>query len=50
MKEIAQKNGYMASFMTKPYADQSASGCHYHHSLVDLKTGKNAFSNPDTPN
>ncbi len=49
VKEIAQKNGYMASFMTKPYADQSASGCHYHHSLVDLKTGKNAFSNPYTP-
>ena len=49
VKEIAQKNGYMASFMTKPYADQSASGCHYHHSLVDLKTGKNAFSNLDNP-
>lgn len=49
VKEIAQKNGYMASFMTKPYADQSASGCHYHHSLIDLKTGKNAFSNLDRP-
>ncbi|MBZ0302097.1 MAG: glutamine synthetase family protein, partial [Anaerolineae bacterium] len=49
VKEIAQKNGYMASFMTKPYADQSASGCHYHHSLVDLKTGRNAFSNEDDP-
>jgi glutamine synthetase len=49
VKEIAQKNGYMASFMTKPYADQSANGCHYHHSLVDLKTGNNAFSNVDNP-
>ena len=49
VKEIAQKHGYMASFMTKPYADQSASGCHYHHSLTDLKTGSNAFSNPDNP-
>lgn len=49
VKEIAQKNAYMASFMTKPYIDQSANGCHYHHSLVDLKTGKNAFSNPHTP-
>jgi glutamine synthetase len=36
VKEIAQKNGYMASFMTKPYPD-------------DLKTGKNAFSIPDKP-
>jgi len=43
VKEIAQRNGYMASFMTKPYADQSASGCHYHHSLIDAKTGRNAF-------
>ncbi len=49
VKEIAQRRGYMASFMTKPYADQSASGCHYHHSLTDLKTGKNAFSNEDNP-
>lgn len=49
VKEIAQTLGYMASFMTKPYADQSASGCHYHHSLTDLKTGLNAFSNPDNP-
>jgi glutamine synthetase len=43
VKEIAQRNGYMASFMTKPYADQSASGCHYHHSLIDTKRGRNAF-------
>ncbi|MCA9904794.1 MAG: glutamine synthetase [Anaerolineae bacterium] len=49
VKEIAQKNGYMASFMTKPYADQSANGCHYHHSLVDLSSGTNAFSNVDRP-
>ena len=49
VKEIAQQQGYMASFMTKPYADQSASGCHYHHSLVDLQSGTNAFSNTDNP-
>ncbi|MBX3083340.1 MAG: glutamine synthetase [Anaerolineae bacterium] len=49
VKEIAQQHGYMASFMTKPYADQSANGCHYHHSLTNLKTGTNAFSNPDDP-
>jgi len=49
VKEIAQRNGYMASFMTKPYADQSASGCHFHHSLIDLNSGRNAFSNPDQP-
>src|SRR5512133_399098 len=47
VKEIAQRNGYMASFMTKPYSDQSANGCHYHHSLVDIKTGRNAFASRD---
>src|SRR5512138_793469 len=47
VKEIAQRNGYMASFMTKPYADQSANGCHYHHSLVDAKTGRNTFASRD---
>jgi glutamine synthetase len=47
VKEIAQRNGYMASFMTKPYSDQSASGCHFHHSLLDVKTGRNVFVSRD---
>jgi glutamine synthetase len=47
VKEIAQRNGYTASFMTKPYADQSASGCHYHHSLVSVKTGRNVFASQE---
>jgi glutamine synthetase len=49
VKEIAQRSGYMASFMTTPYAGQSSSGCHYHHSLIDLKSNRNAFSSPDKP-
>lgn len=44
LKEIAQRNGMMASFMTKPYADQSANGCHFHHGLVHAATGLNAFA------
>jgi len=47
VKEIAQRNGYMASFMTKPYTDQSANGCHHHHSLLDAKTGRNLFASQD---
>jgi glutamine synthetase len=47
VKEVAQQHGYVASFMTKPYADQSASGCHYHHSLLRRDGGENAFSDPD---
>ena len=43
VKEIAQRQGYMASFMTKPYAGQSGNGCHYHQSLLDVKRGRSAF-------
>lgn len=32
-KEIAQRHGMMASFMTKPFIDRSANGCHFHQSL-----------------
>jgi glutamine synthetase len=48
LKEMAQQYGYMASFMTKPYADGSASGCHYHHSLWSTSDGSNAFSDPES--
>jgi glutamine synthetase len=44
VKEIAQRHGYMASFMTKPYADQASNGCHYHQSLLDVKRGRSAFA------
>ena len=49
VKEVARQHGYTASFMTKPYADQSASGCHYHHSLLHGDSGENAFFDPDGP-
>ncbi len=49
MKEMAQEAGYMASFMTKPWADQSASGCHYHHSLLDRESGENRFADESAP-
>ncbi len=41
VKEIAQRRGMMASFMTKPFIDQSANGCHFHQSLWRGK--RNAF-------
>jgi glutamine synthetase len=49
VKEIAQLHGYVASFMTKPYADQSASGCHFHHSLFRVSDDANAFDDPAAP-
>ncbi|HBY95845.1 MAG: glutamine synthetase family protein [Ardenticatenaceae bacterium] len=41
VKEIAQQHRMMASFMTKPFIDRSANGCHYHQSL--WQEGKNVF-------
>ncbi|MEJ2038599.1 MAG: glutamine synthetase family protein [Desulfosarcinaceae bacterium] len=46
-KEIALKHGYIATWMTKPFIDASASGSHFHVSLIDKATGKNAFNDPD---
>jgi glutamine synthetase len=43
MKEIAHRAGLIASFMAKPFAGHSGSGCHLHVSLWHRKTGKNAF-------
>ncbi|HEY3023035.1 MAG TPA: glutamine synthetase family protein, partial [Actinomycetota bacterium] len=49
VKEIARGDGYLATFMSKPFADSAGSGCHTHMSLVDSKTGKNAFGDADDP-
>lgn len=47
VKEIAQRRGIMASFMTKPWIDQSANGCHYHLSL--WQGDHNAFMDASSP-
>lgn len=36
IKEIAQKHGYIASFMSKPWPDKSGSSAHFCHSLWDV--------------
>ncbi len=46
-KEIALQHGYIASWMTKPFINSSASGSHFHVSLIDKKTGLNVFNDPD---
>src|SRR5881296_169981 len=43
VKEIARNDGYLATFMSKPFGDSAGSGCHTHISLVDAKSGDNAF-------
>lgn len=43
IKEIARKNGLYATFMAKPWTEESGSGYHLHQSLW-TNDGKNAFS------
>ncbi|MDD2705175.1 MAG: glutamine synthetase family protein [Acidocella sp.] len=43
VKELAQTKGFMATFMAKPFIDQSGNGFHTHYSL--WKDGKNVFAN-----
>jgi glutamine synthetase len=49
VKEIARKDGYLATFMTKPFVDSAGSGCHTHISLLDAKTGANVFGDAGDP-
>jgi glutamine synthetase len=42
VKELAVAQNYLATFMAKPFIEESGSGFHVHHSL--WKDGKNAFS------
>lgn len=42
VKQLAMKEGYIATFMSKPFIDQSGSGFHCHYSL--WRDGRNAFN------
>jgi glutamine synthetase len=45
VKQIARRNGYLASFMCRPaLPNVMSSGWHLHQSLVKTKTGRNAFA------
>ncbi len=43
VKQLAAAHGYLATFMAKPFFEQSGNGFHVHHSL--WKAGKNQFAN-----
>ncbi len=44
VKGLARRHGFAASFMAKPYPDQSGNGMHIHFSVLDRK-GRNVFDN-----
>ncbi len=44
IKGVAQKHGYIASFMAKPFAEHDGNGLHIHTSLLD-EAGHNIFDN-----
>jgi glutamine synthetase len=45
VKQIARRHGLLASFMCRPaFANVMSSGWHLHQSLVEAKTGRNAFA------
>lgn len=47
VKEIAHQEGYLATFMSKPFADSAGCGCHIHIALLDLETGANAMADDE---
>lgn len=47
IREAALRHDCYATFMAKPIEDEPGSAMHIHHSVVDMKTGENIFSDPD---
>ncbi|WP_376874208.1 glutamine synthetase family protein [Albirhodobacter sp. R86504] len=47
IREAALRHDCFATFMAKPIEGEPGSAMHIHQSVIDTKTGKNIFSNPD---
>jgi len=47
IREAALRHDGFATFMAKPIEGEPGSAMHIHHSVVDLKTGKNIFTRED---
>ena len=46
IREAALSHDCYATFMAKPIADEPGSAMHIHHSVLDIETGQNIFSDP----
>lgn len=44
VKSIAEKHGFRATFMPKPFANLTGNGCHVHASLWSTENGANVFA------
>jgi len=47
VREAAHRHGMYATFMAKPMEEEPGSAMHIHQSVVDLETGRNAFSDTE---
>ncbi|SER17921.1 L-glutamine synthetase [Faunimonas pinastri] len=47
IREAALRHNIYATFMAKPIAHEPGSAMHIHHSVVDLETGRNVFSDAE---
>src|SRR6267378_3544715 len=47
LRETALRHQMYATFMAKPMQGEPGSAMHIHQSLLDARTGRNIFSNPD---
>ena len=47
LREAALNHDMFATFMAKPIAGEPGSAMHIHQSVIDSRTGRNLFSNPD---
>ncbi len=47
IREAALRHDCFATFMAKPIEDEPGSAMHIHHSILDIETGENIFSDAD---
>ncbi len=48
VKSVAQKHGFKATFMPKPFEKLTGNGCHSHISCWDIKSGKSLFKSENS--
>ena len=47
VKELARREGLLATFMTKPFSDSAGCGAHTHMSLLSARSEEPAFADPN---